>query len=544
MISPPRLDKGHVALLTDAKRTYARGVKVMKEDADPNRFVGSSPAEPCEVLHVLRTYLHNALHQTHSRKIAARNKRFRLAFGDDCDELLEYIGFNMVEEVDANGQRDNFWLAPDVEVAAEPAFDGVRKGTRHFVDDIYWEVSRLFVARPADELKRGKSEVTIPQPSGLTHLRLVLGCVDYEKDERPVELDILEHPHYASLGAVSSFSDGLVLFAYQRQRDSDADPMNRAHYLECLQGIGNGRESSFLQEECAKLMSMGEKTRSEIEAAYRFFALNSTVDHGDEHIIGVYNSRIDAAPRHKEEARENLRTIGMSRNSKKIEDVSDSKDMTYEEALEYLGVDENTPSDSIDAAAVVKGLDDDKVRVGQALSIIGSRRGDLSLQVAGAKLEVGDGGMPSLDEAYQRLQIAQHNVPDEYVFNYYQTLMADAPAGSKASFRGALLVIAQDRKSAYLLTKMDNPDAVVAPQRSTADHPIGLDNIGNTCYLNSLLQYYYTVRVFMDVVMNFDEYKMPLDEESIRQKRVGRRAVSKAEVIKSQKCKLLLHLFE
>ena len=65
------------------------------------------------------------------------------------------------------------------------------------------------------------------------------------------------------------------------------------------------------------------------------------------HIIGLFNSRVQSAPRQADQARENLRIIGKARNSKKIELIAMDKSMTYEEALELLpGVDATTPSDS------------------------------------------------------------------------------------------------------------------------------------------------------------------------------------------------------
>src|SRR6187402_1635618 len=92
-----------------------------------------------------------------------------------------------------------------------------------------------------------------------------------------------------------------------------------------------------------------------------------------------------------------------------------------------------------------------------------------------------------IGDAYNRLQIGARNAPDETVLAYYQSLSNGAPSGSKDSYTDALRVIALDRQSNFLLRKLDDPNADV--QASTAE-PVGLDNIGNTCYLNSLLQYY------------------------------------------------------
>lgn len=147
----------------------------------------------------------------------------------------------------------------------------------------------------------------------------------------------------------------------------------------------------------------------------------------------------------------------------------------------------------------------------------------------GSNLDVG--------EAYNRLQINDRHAPDSTVLAYYESLRAGAPAGSSDSYTEAFRVIAHDRKSKDLLRKLDDPNADIQAEKSTVHQPVGLDNIGNTCYLNSLLQYYYTVKPVRDVVMNFEQNRMSLDEKDIKKKRVGGRAVSKAEIIKAQKCK-------
>jgi ubiquitin carboxyl-terminal hydrolase 25/28 len=160
-------------------------------------------------------------------------------------------------------------------------------------------------------------------------------------------------------------------------------------------------------------------------------------------------------------------------------------------------------------------------------------------------METGDGGQTlSVADAYSRLQITAGGagVPDETVLTYYQSLSGDAPAGSKESYDEALRTIALDRKSSFLLAKLDNPNADVQATRTTSDEPVGLENIGNTCYLNSLLQFYYTIKPLRDVVMNFDAYRVDPNDHDIRsgKKRVGNRVVDRAEVVKAQRCKCLI----
>jgi ubiquitin carboxyl-terminal hydrolase 25/28 len=172
--------------------------------------------------------------------------------------------------------------------------------------------------------------------------------------------------------------------------------------------------------------------------------------------------------------------------------------------------------------------------------VVANARGDSALSRAAINMESGS-TESTLDvgDAYKRLQIGARHVPDETVLSYYQSLLIDAGAGSKENYAEALRVIALDRQSNFLFSKLDDPNAVVPTQPSTASQPVGLDNIGNTCYLNSLLQYYYTVVPVRNVVMDFQNYRMTLNDEDIKKKRVGGRIVAKSEIIKAQKCKSL-----
>lgn len=186
-------------------------------------------------------------------------------------------------------------------------------------------------------------------------------------------------------------------------------------------------------------------------------------------------------------------------------------------------------------------MDGDKAKVAKALRVIGEHRRQYSLELFASTIETGDSsGVINVAEAYRRLQIGDSNMRDESVISYYQTLCANAPPGSKASFAEALRTIATSRNSALLRAHLDDPNAPIVIEKGSEDQPVGLDNIGNTCYLNSLLQYYYTVKPVRDVVMNFSDYRMELNAENLLKKRVGGRAVSRSEILKAQKCKLSL----
>lgn len=212
------------------------------------------------------------------------------------------------------------------------------------------EVDVLISNRPLEEQRNYKVQVHhLPLPA-LKDIERSLGYYDYPKRSRTVDLSKREHPHYASLGAVDEFTDNFLLWSYERQ--CECDPSNRPYYLDCLSNIAHGRKSSELELKVAMAASEGEVGLREVEEAYKFFALEPDTREVDEYIIGVYNSRIESAPRQKDDARNALRVIAKARNSLKIDAAANDKTMSFEEALEFLNVTGDTQSDSIEAAAV------------------------------------------------------------------------------------------------------------------------------------------------------------------------------------------------
>ena len=135
-------------------------------------------------------------------------------------------------------------------------------------------------------------------------------------------------------------------------------------------------------------------------------------------------------------------------------------------------------------------------------------------------------------EGYQALQIQNREIDDEMVLLQYNIAVEDNP-GSVDFYNRALTAIARDRKSSILLDQLHST-APKEPQ-GTPEEPVGLENIGNTCYLNSLLQFLFTMNELRQLVLDFDKYKMSLDQKGMEQKRVGQRKVSSKEVQTAQK---------
>jgi ubiquitin carboxyl-terminal hydrolase 25/28 len=183
-------------------------------------------------------------------------------------------------------------------------------------------------------------------------------------------------------------------------------------------------------------------------------------------------------------------------------------------------------------------LDDaGKEEVILALNVLAKERdNDVILQNAILTLSP-DKAASDIAEAKRLLRL-NDDLNDESIWGYYISLKADAggAVGTQEKLTAALETVARERKSDYLLAMLKDPNSNPQMQPAGAMQPIGLQNIGNTCYLNSLLQYYYTVKVIREVVMNFDQYRMNLTSGELATKRVGGRKISQSEIIKAQQC--------
>jgi len=143
-----------------------------------------------------------------------------------------------------------------------------------------------------------------------------------------------------------------------------------------------------------------------------------------------------------------------------------------------------------------------------------------------------------IGDAYRLLQIPDRTVDDGAIMAAY-TICVDENPRDIDKYNQALVIIANNMDSAEL-----NAMAGIStePKRNMQDWPVGLQNIGNTCYLNSLLQFYFSVRPFREMVLDFENFQMNVDDEdSLAKKQVGSRKVTKKEVERSIRCKFLCH---
>ena len=169
----------------------------------------------------------------------------------------------------------------------------------------------------------------------------------------------------------------------------------------------------------------------------------------------------------------------------------------------------------------------------KAIFLIAEKRNSAALKTW---LETGELGEVVMDvgQAYARLGIDDRTIDDDVILQTYNILASDAPS-QISDLKRALTAIAKSKDSRYLRSFLSSGS--ITSEQPTGDWPVGLENIGNTCYLNSLLQFYFTVKPLRELVLNFDEHRMQVEDFSPGKKRVGSRNVSKKEVERAQRCR-------
>ncbi|KAG9055761.1 ubiquitin-specific protease ubp2 [Serendipita sp. 407] len=150
------------------------------------------------------------------------------------------------------------------------------------------------------------------------------------------------------------------------------------------------------------------------------------------------------------------------------------------------------------------------------------------------------------EKAYTALQVP-NDTSEEMLLMVYHLRVEDSP-GSMERMKEALEVLAAHLNSArlkeFLRSGTDPGEAgtVIQP-----DWPRGLNQLGNTCYLNSLLQYFYTIKDLRDVILSLKSeedlriaVKDALSDAQLQKHRVGGRLVTRKEIERSRR--FVLHL--
>jgi len=128
---------------------------------------------------------------------------------------------------------------------------------------------------------------------------------------------------YQGLGVPQNCSDDLILKGYQAQ--CQTAPEFVPYFFTYLRQIATDRNSEILITEVAMESSQGRYDIQQLEEAYKYFGLDMQDGHlNDDLILGTFSSRLEDSKNHEVDMRDNLRMIGVHRNSKRIIEFADN----------------------------------------------------------------------------------------------------------------------------------------------------------------------------------------------------------------------------
>ncbi|KAM4056592.1 ubiquitin carboxyl-terminal hydrolase [Hirsutella rhossiliensis] len=463
-VSEPRMHTWWVQLLLD--RDAIREQLKLSREQEPSRYEGATDDWADQAPLNLNTYLKNLLESDPDdvRSISKRNKRFAVLFGPRCFSIFHQLEFSE-QVLDRNGVDEGVFT-PNVPAPPGGPSGATELGTyRAYLEDVRAEVQCLI-----HKAGQGPEGPTLCTSALLSDL----GCSEV--------VDVSENPlvnteRYKMLGVLPTQSREVIVNAYKRQWD--LLPTRRRTLVDNLMAIANDIGEDQLSDYAMTQSSVFDSQLQRqgtsdddgvVSQALNFLGLQPPNNYSADSIIEAFRLKLARDPADAVTARSMLMLIART-----------STDDSYQAAL----LMESDSKMSLDTAATILGLD--------VLDV----PWQTAAETASKKLERSKG-------------------PEETEV-YLDALDAMAVHTDSPTLKQAALEL---RQANGFLGSSDSRGAA-AGQPVDLALPVGLHNIGNTCYLNSLLQYLFTVKPIRDIVLNYEDSRLDLTDESIKARLLG-----------------------
>ncbi|KAF7532534.1 hypothetical protein G7Z17_g13629 [Cylindrodendrum hubeiense] len=462
-VSEPRMPSWWINLLRD-QDAILEALHTAKEQ-EPARYDAATDEWAYQAPLNLNTYLKNLLDAAvpeDVRSISKRNKRFAVLFGPRCFRIFRELEFS--EQVEETDGVDEGSFTPSSPSPPGGPSETTELGTyRAYLEDVRAEVQCLIhKAGPTAEL-------CTPV------LHADLQCQEVPNITGNALVDI---QRYKLLGVLPNQPKEVIVNAYKRQWE--LVPSKRRDLIEALMGIANDLNDEQLSDYAMTQSSVFESqlqpqsTNDDdglVSQALTFLGLQPPNNYASDALVKAFRQKLAKDPGDATTARSMLLLIAQA-----------STDDTYQATL----LMEADGKMSMATSKVILGL------VGS------SGFGPEALDAAKAKVEASSSKEEKATYLDAMEAIADHTNSIDLKWTVNEMRQQNGIAVSNSS------------------GNQTNPNRPV-----DYDLPVGLENIGNTCYLNSLLQYLFTVKPVRDIALNYESFKLDLDDESIKARLLG-----------------------
>lgn len=493
-----------------AVRQRFKETEHLKQAAEPS---------PATCLHTLFKIIDEPLNRGGNKEIKFDNASIQQKIDQT---ILSSFHFSRDEE-------KGTWVPPKLYETQNPFTASIRAKLERKMSELYVLI-RNSSNKERDHLSSLQIDVTPLEAEVRSVLRL-------QPENRGPLLLPRAYAQYVTLGVTENASDDVLISAYERL--SGSDRVLAPYYFEALREAAQQRESEFLIMKVMELMSLGCASLDDVRAAFIKFGLDMDEaesmepQHIAAQVSSFYDEQVDQGAAVMP-LRMAMETVAQITSCGPLQEFIQhtANDVDLPTAYADLGVEPAVDDDVIITAYEFAQSENSSERLERAFKAIAIDR-QAPLLLSFVEKLVPD--ITSEQEACQLLGIASSATPEDAITAFREF----SDKRRIVSARKALRYLGNEHDSESIIAELSrDPRSAVQLPQSTYDWPIGLNNIGNTCYLNSLLQYYFAIKPLREEVLLHDgsnvdgDFKLTAGE--IRDKRIGGRSVSLSEVKRAQ----------